>query len=237
MDSLQQRPASSSPNSSEEMESPHGTPETKLSAFSPEDGQTQPKASEYGLVRSNLPPAFSLGHHHARSSPRARLQNLTLSASQDPFVTNLSLEASSRGPNDAPKLSPVASSFTPFKYQGHALTGTIPNNSKIAVQKSEAQTSTLYLGHTISMSSAVSPSINCGLEKHTSFVSSQFPASTVTRPNSVVPSIGDGNVEMDLIKIGQFSSEGETSRSLVISQIPRKTSVQDVDAFFSVCCP
>lgn len=238
MASTQQHATSGSPISSEEIESHHGTPETKLSAFSPENFRTQPKAGgTYGAVRSNLPPAFSLNHAQAKSSPKTKLSNINIFASQDPFVTNLSCASNGRGSNNHPKLSPVASSFTPHKLQEQVLVSARPHGSNGSLLKSNSQVGILGLSHVAATPVLVTASANGDSEKPPVIIGSEVPAVTTSQPDFSVPLNCQTSAEGVFIKIGRFSSDDETSRSLVISQIPQTTSSKDIDGFFSVRCP
>lgn len=235
MEPTQQHTASGSPNSSEEVESHHGTPATKLSAFSPEDFRTQPKGITYGTVRSNLPPAFTLSHAQGNSSPKAQLGDNNTFGSQDPFVTVSGCASSSQGSSDPPKLSPVASSFTPFKFQKHAPASLTLQSLKVSPPKSNGQVGVLGLGHVATSSVPVISSAKVEPGRYSMPVGSEVPISSISQPISSVSPSDHTSVEPDSTKMGQFSSDGGTSRSLAISQIPKTTSKDDVDGFFSVC--
>ena len=230
MESTQQHTASGSPNSSEEVESHHGTPATKLSAFSPEDFRTQSKGVTYGTVRTNLPPTFTLSHAQGKSGSSAQLGNHSAFSSQDPFVTISGCASTSQGSNDPPKLSPVASSFTPFKFQKHSSVNLMMQSLKLSPPKSDGQAGVMGLGHVATSSVPSTTSARYSIP-----VGSELPMPSTSQPVSSVSSSDHANVEPGSTKIGQFSSDGETSRSLVISQIPKATSKNDVDDFFSVC--
>lgn len=235
--STQQPATSGSPISSEEVESHHGTPETKLSAFSPEVFRTQPMVGAYGAVRSNLPPAFSLNHAQGRSSPKTKLSNLNIFGSQDPFVTNLSCASNGGGSNNPPKLSPVASSFTPHKSQEQQPISARSHGSNLSVLKPNSHVDVLGLGHIAATPARGTASANGNLGKSPVNVGSEAPALSTSQADFSVPLNGLTGTERVFIKIGRFSSDDETSRSLVISQIPQTTSSKDIDGFFSVRYP
>lgn len=234
MVSKQQHAISGSSISSEEVESHHGTPETKLSAFSPEVFRTQPKVGAYGAVRSNLPPAFSLTHTQGKSSPKTKLSNLNIFGSQDPFVTNLSCASNGRVSNNPPKLSPVASSFTPHQSQEHVPISARPHGSTVSLLKPNGQIGILGLSHVAAAPAAGIASTNGDSGNPPVIVASEVPALSASPPNF---SKGNTSTEGVFIQMGRFSSDDETSRSLVISQIPQTTSSKDIDGFFSVRYP
>lgn len=234
MASTQQNATSGSPISSEEVESHHGTPETKLSAFSPEVFRTQPNAGVYGAVRSNLPPTFSLKHTHGKSSPKTNLSNLNIFGSQDPFVTNMSCVSDVRGSNNPPKLSPVASSFTPHKFQEQASVSTRSNGSNVPLLKSNGQFGILGLSHVAATPVPGTAPANYDSGKPPVILGSEVPVQTTSQSDLSVPLNGHTSTEGGFIRMGRFSSSDETSRSLVISQIPQTTSSKDIDGFFSV---
>lgn len=234
MDSTQQHPTSGSPNSSEEIESHHGTPETKISSFSPEDLRNQPKTNAYGTVRANLPPAFSLGQSQDKSSPTAKLGNLALFGSQDPFISISGCASAGRGGNDPPKLSPVASTFTPFKYQEPITANTAPDVLTISVPRANAFPSISKHGNAALTPASTAGSATNESEKHSMLSNSEVPMTSSSQSTSSGTSSIPTSFEAELTKFGHFSSDGETSRSLVLSHIPRTTPTHDIDGFFNV---
>ena len=237
MASTQQHPTSDSPISSEEVESHHGTPETKLSAFSPEVFRTQPKAGVYGAVRSNFPPAFSLHHTQGNSSSKASLSNLSIFGSQDPFITNLNVADNGQGSTNSPKLSPVASSFTPRRFHELPCISARPIGLNVSLLKSNSQVSIVGLGHVETKPFPGTASTNNGSGKPPVIAGADVPALTTIQPDTSVSLNGQTSAEGGFIKMGRFSSDDESSRSLVISQIPQSTSSKDIDGFFSVSFP
>lgn len=123
---------SSSPQSSEGLDSRHGSPETKVTAFSPEDTRTPQKTARNTNQR---PPAFTLEQTHYQlpsylKSPKIS-EATTLkqpghkfqgTACKDPFLTTDTLKANSQGTHEQ-KLSPTASTFTPLTSVGPWSTG------------------------------------------------------------------------------------------------------------------
>ncbi len=237
MEGPQQHAPSGSPNSSEEVESHHGTPETKISSYSPEDFRVQPKVGTYGMVRGSLPPTFALSQSQDKSSPKAKLGNLALFGSQDPFVTSLGFASAGRGANDQAKLSPVASSFTPFKFMEQTQVDTIPDVLSISVPRANAHPGIFNLGnlgHLATTPVSVSASATSEVENYPMPSSSEVHVASSSQSIQPATSSGNSFFETEPIKIGEFSSDGLTSRSLVISHIPRTTSANEVDAFFNV---
>lgn len=235
MDPAQQPPTSGSPNSSEEIESHHGTPETKISSFSPEDFRNQPKTNAYGTVRANLPPAFSLVQSQDKSSPTSKLGNLGLFGSQDPFISISGCASAGRGGNDPPKLSPVASTFTPFKYQEPAApANTAPDVLTISVPRANAFPSIFKNGNAAPTPASTAGSATNESEKHSILSNSEVPMTSSSQSTSSGTSSIPTPFEAELTMFGHFSSDGETSRSLVLSHIPRTTPTHDIDGFFNV---
>lgn len=234
MDPAQQPPASGSPNSSEEVESHHGTPETKISSFSPEDFRNQPKSNAYGTVRANLPPAFSLGQSQDKSSPTAKLGNLAHFGSPDPFISISGCASAGRGGSDPPKLSPVASTFTPFKYQEPTPGNTAPDVLTISVPRANAFPSIFKNGNAAPTPASTAGSATNETETHSMLSNSMVPMTSSSQSTSSGTSTIPTPFENELTKFGHFSSDGDTSRSLVLSHIPRTTPTHDIDGFFNV---
>ena len=102
-----------SPHSSEGGASYRSTPETKLTAFSPEDLRGEPKAIANSGIKIKLPPAFTL---HAASNKVDFVGRVTGPASteiHDPFTTTRNTLQYATASIARPKLSPTAISFTP----------------------------------------------------------------------------------------------------------------------------
>ena len=214
--------ASGSPNSSEEIGSHQGTPETKLTAFSPEELRAQPNLSAYGLVKPNVPPAFSLGKSQGKSSP-INLSIGTLFGSQDPFVSASGSASAIRSSN----LSPTASSFTPFNLQQNGFAPGGPRGLNPFVSQPENQNDT-FGGDSILKTPTVAANLHS--EQDQVFLGSQ----TYSNPLASTQLGRHLTIEVVPPKIGNFSSESETSRSLMICQISRKTTLKEIDEFFSV---
>lgn len=98
---------STSPNSSDEVDSYHDTPATKISPFSPQENRGQLKPAGIGLSRSKVPPQFLLFTPNGDFGSSASLRP------QDPFVSGPDLSGTTQVSVEASKLSPNASAFTP----------------------------------------------------------------------------------------------------------------------------
>ena len=230
MNSATGRHTSGSTNSSEEIESQHGSPETKLTAFSPEDVRLQPRLGEYKTGRSNLPPAFALGQPQDRPSSINGPVNVNPYGSQDPFVTNSGAVYRSRSPRPQPRLSPGASSFTPLDSQEWGSSPGLKNSWDPTI------TSPQYQG-SISKTSYLPRISTCGALTNNGSPE-QLRVPTVSKPLTSqlgpIPQNTALKIEVVPVKIGYFSSDGETSRSLIISDVSPRTSAKEVDEFFSV---
>lgn len=222
---------SGSPNSSEEIESRHGSPETKLTAFSPEDVRLQPRVGEYKAVRSNLPPAFALGQPQDHSSSINGAGNIDPFGCQDPFITNSSTVYRARSPRPQPRLSPGASSFTPLGPREYGSSPGLKSNWESGVTSPQCPGSFSKLGYLPRISTYGAPTNDGNLEQ---LRAPTMPKSPTLQPGSMSQNTAL-KIEVVPVKIGYFSSDGETSRSLIIGDISPRTSPKEVDEFFSVC--
>lgn len=221
---------SASTNSSEEIESRHGSPETKLTAFSPEDVRLQPRLGEYKTVRSNLPPAFALGQSQDHSGLTNGVSNINPFGSQDPFITDSSAAYRSRSPRPQPRLSPGASSFTPLESREWGPSHGLKVNWESGITSPQYQGSFSKISYLARTLACGAPTNDCNPE--------QLRVPTVPKsPTSQLGSMPHNTplkIEVVPVKIGYFSSDGETSRSLIISDVSPRTSPKEVDEFFSV---
>ena len=227
MDSARYNVTSGSPNSSEEIESHHGTPETKLSVFSPEEFRAQPKTSPYRVGRSNLPPPFTLGNAQVKPSPKLNLSKTTTFGCQDPFIASPNI-STARNSDFPPKLSPTASSFTPLKFQQESLSHGMVHTLNSHLHKASVQNGSSMLGAypMYTMGPNIS-SAHLPLDKHPLTISdsSQTTSTSLSFPLSI---------EVVPPKIGVFSTDGVSSRSLMVTQVSRKASPKEIEDFFSV---
>lgn len=221
--------ASGSPNSSEEIESHHGSPETKLTAFSPEDTRLQPRLAEYKTVRSNLPPAFTLGQPQDGPGSTNGVGNINPFGYQDPFVTNSSAVYRPRSPRPQPRLSPGASSFTPSECREWGSGPGLKSSWESGVANPQYQGSFSKIGY-LPKPSTCTPTNDGNSEQSRAPTMPKSPTSQL----SLAPQNSALKIEVVPLKIGYFSSDGETSRSLIISDASPRTSPKEIDEFFSV---
>ena len=105
---------SGSPDSSDPMESPHATPATKVSIFSPESTRLSSASSVRGIVRPRIPPPFDLQFSSLKEQPDQGSKDVTIATPNDPFVSASPLTSSTNhSSSDPSKLSPAAAAFTP----------------------------------------------------------------------------------------------------------------------------
>ena len=221
----QQQDISGSPHSSEEVESHHGTPATKLSTFSPDDIRTEQKVSESALRQTNLPPAFTLRSDPIKSSHIGRMQVSSLFGNPDPFTT-----ASSASFQNVPKLSPSASTFTPLSLQRDAnerIGRSIPTVALSALKVNDIPLDEGF--HTAPLQQTSQPELKKLLY---SVANSALVSPTSQSPTWSVESSSTRNGHGT--DFGHFSSGSNVSRYLMISQVAQNTSIDEFEAFFDV---
>ena len=107
---VKQQSTATSPASSEDIESHHATPATKLSAFSPDDTRDF-TTSGSRIVRI---PAYDLKITTAKSTANVKQASSASLTPNDPFVSASPLQTvTTKSSVEASKLSPVAATFTP----------------------------------------------------------------------------------------------------------------------------
>lgn len=214
-----------SPNSSEEVESRHGTPATKFSPFSPENVHDL-KDGGHVIARSNVPPAFNLVRTNANFSPKGKVGKITSLSSQDPFVSAPALPVSTRTSSDASKLSPTALSFIPPSSDGLSSGHGVPVSASIR-QRIAGAPILLELPPILQSSPNHATAAN-------RMLSGPLGADMLS-PGIMSPSsMNRVGLRVGELKNGQFSSDGGVSRALMISQITPGTSVKDIQAIFNV---
>ena len=217
---------STSPNSSEEIDSHRGTPATKISAFSPEDNFESFKVASHGIVRSNVPPAFNLVHTNTNFSPNGKLGGTTSLVSPDPFVSGSFSNPVTQPSTGVSKLSPGASNFTPA--------------SSIAFSSSNGHLIPIA-SHQINVSSPkypVSPAAPSSSQNNLTATKCALsgPPGLGLRPTSIhaastqydASSVGGGNIDRG------FSSDEGLSRAIMLCNIPPTTSMSDIYGLFGV---
>lgn len=106
--------STSSPDSSEPLDSVQATPATKFSAFSPESTRLSSSSSIRGIIRPRVPPPFDLHLHCKGQHAQGSHKDSAASSFHDPFVTGTPLTSTTtRSSLDPSKLSPAAAAFTP----------------------------------------------------------------------------------------------------------------------------
>ena len=215
-----------SPSSSEAANSAQNTPETKLTAFSPEELRSGYKMTKSGIVRPNVPPAFSL-NAFSKASPGGKGSNIPAAlGSADPFVSSSASLSTARRLNDGPKLSPIASNFIPRGAQQNLF-----SNGTRQTFGLPASTSNTSIGSAGTNFSGASPSINIFSGKHGAYDGRSTASANGTPHRSQTSVAGSPRKFM---KIGQFSSDVNTSRYLFIGHISTRASIAEIEQFFHV---
>ena len=214
-----------SPNSSEEVESHHGTPATKLSPFSPENVHDL-KPGAHGISRPKVPPPFNLVRANTNFSPNGKAGNSNSLGSHDPFVSAPSLSASTRTSSDTSKLSPTALTFTPASSNDLSSSHGVPVSSSI--RQYGAKAPLLDAQSLVLQTSSDNASATSGMLPG-------FPGADMLSSAGLSPSSMDAfGLRVGDLKKGLFSSDGGVSRALMISQITPGTSMKDIQAIFNV---
>lgn len=220
--------ASLSPNSSEEVESQHGTPATRISPFSPEAREGL-KTGGHGIVRSKIPPAFILTHVQSNSSPKGKIGDRPSPlVSHDPFISAPLFGSATRSSTDASKLSPVASTFTPSGFRENEA-------SAGSLGQVELPIASLSLNTSSNASPNPALSIQAGHKDTNSLKLNTLSAADLSSTAQSASSPAS-SVSLDIAhqKIGQFSTDDGTSRSLMVSQLSPRTSAQEIWELFNV---
>jgi hypothetical protein len=216
----------SSPRTSDEAESHRDTPDTKLTAFSPEEVCSPEKSAGGDTVGQGGPPAFTIKPTYSESSPKAT-GTFKAYGSQDPFVVVHGPVTGSKLSHEAPKLSPTASSFTPL--------GAFGNDPSLS--------RTGPLGYTLSAPSGVSflnatslPDATSGdqllknyLQSVASEITTMAPIGQRSASGPTTPVKSSEHQADDVL-----SADVDATRSLMVSNISRKTSGRELAEFFDV---
>ena len=217
-----------SPSSSETVNSAQNTPETKLTAFSPEELRSGYKVTSSGLVRPSNPPPFSL-NVYPKASPSGKTSNVPALGSGDPFVSTSTSMSASHLPQSGRKLSPVASSFTPLgsgSREGSLLGSATRQNFFLP-----ASTSNTSLGSSIIDVGGPSPRTNRFPGKLVPYDDHSASSADVTpRQSKAIMA----SPHKKFLKVGQFSSDVQTSRYIFIKNVSPKTSVAELEQLFHV---
>lgn len=213
---------STSPNSSEEVESHHGTPATKLSPFSPDQIPEEIKHVNQGIVRTRVPPPFVLARDQSSFGPNGMTGNSMLPGSQDPFLSVPNLSSNTQSSGDGSKLSPNASTFTPTSLIESASSNDNSSSGAFQYPVSAPICGTGLQGLDFLSPKSRSNNLHYDLDSKKCFLSS---------PNSsfgtVVTSVGS-------MKLGKFSTDVPKSRSLMAGPVSRATSAKEIEKLLGV---
>lgn len=225
---------SASPNSSEEIESPHGTPATKLSPFSPDQVLEDLKQVNQGIVRARVPPSFVLARDQSNFGPKGKIGNSIASGSQDPFLSVPNLSSNTQSSGDGSKLSPVASTFTPT-----SLIESISSNGTSSSSTFQYPLSAPFCGTGAPSLDFLSPvswsgNLQYGSTGKNCFLSG--PNDTSDSPTSLpaVSSLGTLVKNVRSLKLGQFSTDILKSRSLMAGPVSKATSAKEIEKLLGV---
>ena len=217
----------SSPNSSEEVDSHHATPATKLSAFSPDDTRELINTGGRGIVRAKVPPAFDLTLTKANFNS-SHLQGTSSSLTyQDPFVSGSTTTQSS---TDASKLSPVASAFTPASLLESPCSAEVTGRSGLSLSVPKNGYRAANQGFPVFSAPSKDPP-PCGSLKGSFYndsVPNLYPTTLQSNSISTSPS-----VEPIAANLGPYSSEDGTSRSLMV-QVGTGTCAEQIEDYLNV---
>lgn len=230
MNSSHRHDLSSSVNSAD-AESHRGTPETNSTALSPEDLQPNQCRTAQVTSTSNQPPAFFLGAVPTKATSKGRATESTTASHQDPFVTINSGLVAARSSNP-PKLSPVASNFTPSGLMENTGGNILSRTLTMPVHS----TTSAYVCTPNSLPSAsMVPETPYDQASLQGYLSSATAGTHVSLSSQASPeslrSPGSGRQPP---KSGRFSSDSSISRSVMISHMDRGTPPADVESIISV---
>ena len=225
---------SASPNSSEEVESHHGTPATKLSQFSPDQVLEDLKHVNQGIVRARVPPPFVLARDQSNFGPNGKVGRSLVPGSQDPFllVPNLSSDTQSSG--DGSKLSPIASTFTPT-----SLIESVSSNGTSTSSSLQYPLSAPICGFSSQGLDFLSPVSRSEYVPHgpigKKHVLSGLNDTKISPPTLPAgSSCGSLVTNVGSIKLGQFSTDVPKSRSLMVGPVGRATSAKEIEKLLGV---
>ncbi|KAL8694505.1 MAG: hypothetical protein Q9218_000835 [Villophora microphyllina] len=197
-----------------------------MTLLSPEDSRTESSDITQGDLRSNQPPAFLLRAVPVKAVPKGKVPNHGPTGFQDPFVTHTSA-ATNPGNAGVPKLSPAAPAFTPLGVAGDAGEATVSHTLRVPETVTPGRVT--YSPTTLRSVPLMpgTPYAEMALGRLLSPVTSgtQFSRSSETSSSS----IHSPGVVHQPTKSGHFSTDGPLSRSLMISQIDRRTPASDLE--------
>lgn len=223
---------SASPNSSEEVESHHGTPATKLSPFSPDQVHEDLKHVNQGIVRARVPPPFVLARDQSNFGPNGKAGNsIIVPGSQDPFLSVPNLSSNTQSSGDGSKLSPNASTFTPT-----SLVESVSSNGTSSPSTFHYTFSTPTCGVGIQDPGFLSPISRSNRFQFGPTGKEYFLSGTTVSSTSLPASSSFSTMvtNMGSIKLGQFSTDIPKSRSLMAGPVGRLTSAKEIEKLLGV---
>lgn len=213
---------SASPNSSEEIESHHATPATKLSPFSPDQISDEPKHISQGIVRTRVPPPFVLARDQSNFSPNGKSGNSLVPGSQDPFLSVSYLSSNTQSSGDGSKLSPSALAFTPTSFIESASSNGNSGSSAFQYPLSAPNSGIIPRNLDFFAPKPRSNNLQCG------------PGGKKCVLPSPDSSFGTPIFNVGSIKLGQFSTDVSKSRSLMAGPVTRVTSAKEIETLLGV---
>ncbi|SLM35773.1 meiosis protein mei2 [Lasallia pustulata] len=219
-----------SPRSSAEADSHHGTPETKFTAFSPEEEQNVATAT---ARKPTLPPAFALHQFPVKADFHGGIVGRVVFGSNDPFLSTSTFSLTRPIPGDTPKLSPTASSFTPLRL-AKSLNRTIEARTvEPSIPSSISTNSNSTVSYLTATSVPDTASSSPQLLKYLQSVAAEAGLSPIANRSATGPTSPAKTLE-ESSTANQFSSDVNTSRSMIVTQIDRTTPAKELSDFFSV---
>ena len=213
---------SASPNSSEEVESHHCTPATKLSPFSPDPVTEEPKHFNQGIVRARVPPPFVLARDQSNFGSNGKTENSVVPGSQDPFLSVPNLSSKTQSSSDRSKLSPNASTFTPT-----SLIESISSNDNSSSGMFQYPFQAPNCGASVQALDLLSPK-SCSNNLRYGLSSNKYISSGPKLSfDSVITNVESFN-------LGQFSTDVPKSRSLMAGPVSRATSAKEIEKLLGV---
>lgn len=213
---------SASPNSSEEVDSHHATPATKLSPFSPDQISDEPKHISQGIVRTRVPPPFVLARDQSNFSPNGKSGNAFVPGSQDPFLSVPYLSSNTQSSGDGSKLSPNALAFTPTSFIESASGNGNSSSSGFQYPLSAPICGIIARDLDFFAPKPRSNNLEYGLSGK---------KCVLPDPNS---SFGTPMTNVGSTKLGQFSTDILKSRSLMAGPVTRATSAKEIETLLGV---
>ncbi|KAL8898483.1 MAG: hypothetical protein Q9207_006677 [Kuettlingeria erythrocarpa] len=216
---------SSSVNSAD-AESHNGTPDTKLTALSPEEVQLKNSSTTRVAPTSNEPPTFSLSTVPAFTAIGT---DSTTTGYHDPFVTSSSGPAGTRR-SEPPKLSPIAPTFTPLGFNGN--NGGIIVSQAVGAPVNSNRSTYLYTPGSVPSASMV-PELAYDQASRETYLTSSTGTSVFHSQPTSPGSIASPSTERQPPGSGRFTSDSSIARRVMISQVDRSTLPADLETVIS----